>query len=370
MNAASTTLLACLLVWGCGSNRTPVATPAPSPTPAASVPSVPPPAPTLSATEPGSSVGSQPSVPPCTCTLAGLAVPARHAELRDEQGRVLAELSGAPVPMTVSGVPSSRTGMFEVKTGEGRGELAIAGRLAAPQLALFAASELPVVGSVVRLAPGARLELVSASSDQITAVRPRAGVFDQEFSVTARCDGYSLTRLAPTVFSPTHQGLRGYVLRAHELDLFAEPAALGPVLRLVRARGGEGVLFTSPESQGDWVRIQYFSEVLIDAWVRASDLERLPDGELVDQPEVRTITEREPARLVVKEHIKVVRFETPIPLRGSASESAAPIGLIEPYTELFVLDLVAGWASILPKSLSVLPPDGKSFWVRSREVGL
>ncbi len=272
--------------------------------------------------------------------------------------------------MTVSAFPASRTGTLQAKTGQGRGELSVVGRLSAEHLTLFAAAELSVVGQVVRLAPGAALQLTSASAERITATRRRSGVFDQEFTVTTNCDGVSLSKLPPTVFSPTHQGRRGYLLRARELELFAEPAAPNSVFRLERASTGVGVLFTSPESSGEWVRIQYFSDVLIDAWVRASDLERLPDGELVDQPEVRTITEREPARLVVKEHIKVVRFETPIPLRGTASETVTPIGIIEPYTELYVLDLVAGWASILPKSLAVIPPDGKSFWVRAREVGL
>lgn len=39
-------------------------------------------------------------------------------------------------------------------------------------------------------------------------------------------------------------------------------------------------------------------------------------------------------------------------------------------TELHLLDIVAGWANVLPKSLSVAPEGDNQFWVRASDVGL
>jgi hypothetical protein len=35
-----------------------------------------------------------------------------------------------------------------------------------------------------------------------------------------------------------------------------------------------------------------------------------------------------------------------------------------------VMDTVAGWAKVLPKSLHVLPAGEQSFWVKSADLGL
>jgi hypothetical protein len=35
-----------------------------------------------------------------------------------------------------------------------------------------------------------------------------------------------------------------------------------------------------------------------------------------------------------------------------------------------VLDTVAGWASVLPKALSVAPSGSNQFWVRGKDLGM
>jgi hypothetical protein len=54
----------------------------------------------------------------------------------------------------------------------------------------------------------------------------------------------------------------------------------------------------------------------------------------------------------------------------AARDAEAPIGLIEPDTDVYVMDTAAGWANVLPKSLHVLPAGNLSFWVKAAELGL
>ena len=58
-----------------------------------------------------------------------------------------------------------------------------------------------------------------------------------------------------------------------------------------------------------------------------------------------------------------------LPLRLSAKEADAAIGVIEPDTEVYVMDTVGSWAKVLPKSLHVLPIGEQSFWVKSADLG-
>jgi hypothetical protein len=67
---------------------------------------------------------------------------------------------------------------------------------------------------------------------------------------------------------------------------------------------------------------------------------------------------------------RVVRAVREVPFRARAVETEPPIGVIEPEAEAFVLDVVAGWVSVMPKALQVVPrPDGQ-FWVRAEELGM
>jgi hypothetical protein len=57
-------------------------------------------------------------------------------------------------------------------------------------------------------------------------------------------------------------------------------------------------------------------------------------------------------------------------VRGTAKDGAPIVGVIEPDAEAYVIDVMAGWVSVLPKALDVVPPDGGTFWVKKTELGL
>jgi len=42
--------------------------------------------------------------------------------------------------------------------------------------------------------------------------------------------------------------------------------------------------------------------------------------------------------------------------------------VVEADTEVYVMDTIAGWTKVLPKSLHVLPAGDLSFWVKSSDL--
>jgi hypothetical protein len=66
----------------------------------------------------------------------------------------------------------------------------------------------------------------------------------------------------------------------------------------------------------------------------------------------------------------VVKTTREIVLRADARDSARIIGRIETDTETYVLDVVVGWASVLPKSLHVMPVGEQQFWASAKELGI
>lgn len=99
-----------------------------------------------------------------------------------------------------------------------------------------------------------------------------------------------------------------------------------------------------------------------------SDVRLLPKGERVD--EYIPTAQPDSARLRVVESGRVVTVTERVQLRLRPSPDAPVVGDIEPATETLILDVAAGWASVLPKGLNVAPPADRQFWVEARKVGI
>ena len=65
-----------------------------------------------------------------------------------------------------------------------------------------------------------------------------------------------------------------------------------------------------------------------------------------------------------------VRASKDVTIRDSASTSGKAIGTIESGAEVYVLDIVAGWASVLPKALNVAPDGDGQFWAKASDLGV
>jgi hypothetical protein len=164
--------------------------------------------------------------------------------------------------------------------------------------------------------------------------------------------------------------VQGYVVRRSRLELLGDPRT--PEARLVTllpSPHAPPALFFGREQRGEWMRVEHRGDLIIDAWARAGDLEAISHAERVEAMPADTASHSS-ARLAVQGEPRVVRALREVPFRARPLESDAPLGVIEPEAEAFVLEVAAGWVSVMPKALQVVPrPDGQ-FWVRAEELGM
>jgi hypothetical protein len=302
-----------------------------------------------------------------TCVLRGVAEPRVNASIEDTQGRVIARFSGAPTALLASDFPSDARGRVRVETGTGAGGFRVRGLLAVADLPLYTTTNVPVVAGHVWIGARRAVTFVGSSPGRLRVEKRLLQPFAQTFAAWAPCNMLSLATSPPAGWSPDGDA-RGYVLKNAALELFDQPS--GTLLAtLTRARDLDSVLFFSTEKRGDFVNLSYHGEVLVEAWARARDLSALAPGETQDQLAPRAYT-KNPPRLAVQGEPRVVKPERAVPLRATAKEGDAAIGVVEPGAETYVLDVVAGWASVMPKAMNVVPGPDSQFWVKASDLGI
>lgn len=321
--------------------------------------------PAQTATLPRGSVGP-PSASP-TCTLRGIAEPRVNADIEDAQGHVVARFSGAPTPLVASDFPLDARGRVRIETGTGAGGFRIRGLLAVSDLPLFTASDVAVIADHVWLAPGRAVGFVTSAPGRLRVEKRLTQPLAQTFATWAQCSALALAAMPTPSWAPRGSARR-YVLKKGSLELFDRPDG-SSLLNITRAQDSEGVLFFSNEEKSDWLSLEYHGDVIIQAWARSKDVVALPSGEVSDQLGPRSSL-RSPARLAIQGEPRIVKPVRDAPLRASARESDAPIGVIEPGAETYVLDVVAGWASVMPKALNVVPAPDRQFWVKTSDLGI
>jgi hypothetical protein len=303
------------------------------------------------------------------CALSGAARLPINTAITDASGRTLARFSGSEVALSVIELTRATPVKALIETGTGRGSFRVRGFVDAATLPVFGVRDLAVVPGHVFLSARRRLTIVGAEPDRLKVERRLSPPFQQTLSTWAPCSALELSERAPTGHMPEGDA-RGYVLRRSSLELFdADAAARHPVTELHRAPESDGVLFFGRETRAGFVHIEHRGEIVIDAWARLTDLEALPRGEIMDQVAAASST-RTPPRLAVQGEPRTVRSVHSVPLRSAASATASVIGEIEPETDTYVLDVMAGWASVMPKSLTVVPAENAQFWVKASDLGI
>lgn len=321
--------------------------------------------PAQTATLPRGSVGP-PSASP-TCTLRGIAEPRVNADIEDGQGHVVARFSGAPTPLVASDFPLDARGRVRIETGTGAGGFRIRGLLAVNDLPLFTASEVPVIADHVWLAQGRAVAFLTSAPGRLRVEKRLAQPLAQTFTAWAPCSALALAALPTAGFTPSGSARR-YLLKKSSLELFDRPEG-SSLLSVTRAQDTEGVLFFSSDERADWLSVEYHGDVILQAWARSRELVPLPSAEANDQLSARSSL-RNPARLAIQGEPRIVKPVRDVPLRASSREADAPIGVIEPGAETYVLDVVAGWASVMPKALNVVPGPDRQFWVKTSDLGI
>ena len=65
---------------------------------------------------------------------------------------------------------------------------------------------------------------------------------------------------------------------------------------------------------------------------------------------------------------RVVKLTQDVKVLSAPKADAPVIGTAETETELYVVDVVAGFASVLPKSMELAPAGDTQFWVLASEL--
>ncbi|HEY2405323.1 MAG TPA: hypothetical protein VGI10_04945 [Polyangiaceae bacterium] len=302
------------------------------------------------------------------CQVHGTAQPAVNTVISDAQGRALARFSGGDTALQVSEFPRDPHGKARIETGTGTGSFRVRGFVDAGSLPLYTAASVPVSAGHVWIAPHRRVNLLNASGDKLRVEKKVTTPLQQTFTGSAPCGSFSLDPGTAAGFSPPGDA-RGYELKRDSLDLYDDAESGTLIATLVRSPATEAVLFFSTERKGAWVHIEYQGEVIVDAWAKAADLAMLPRGETIDQLAPSILQHTRP-QMAFQGQPQLVKTHKEVALRLAAKDGEPMIGVIEPDTETYVLDRVAGWANVMPKSLNVVPPTDGQFWVKSADLGL
>jgi hypothetical protein len=301
------------------------------------------------------------------CTLRGVSQLPTNTPIYASDGKAIARFSGSDSPLS-AGAPDAR-GWAVVETGTGSGSFRIKGQIEANKIPVFTAQSLPVVAGHVWIGAHRRVTLIGAAPGRLKVQKVLSFPLAQTVSAWGPCSAFSLTAGTPPGWSYAGDA-RGYILKQGTLDLFDNA---GPnnllVHTLFKAPEADGVLFYSTEQRGGWVHVEHQGEIMVNAWAKLPELKALPAGETMDQLAQPTTT-RNPARIAVQGEPRTVRTWREVPLRAAAKDNDAIIGVIETGTDTYVLDVMAGWASVMPKSLNVMPVENGGFWVKASDLGV
>jgi hypothetical protein len=315
---------------------------------------------------------AKPAEPVASCGQRGSVVFDKDTVLSDTGGRTVARFSGGESAVTLLAPPADGSDQALIETGTGHGSFRIRGLVKAGELRTFSNVSIPIVPSHVWLRPGVRVVAAGMSTGlsagKVKVEKQISSPFNQLFHALADCSALTFTPPpAPSLSVPGNA--RVFLMKVALLDLYEQPGPQGRIVFTVqRSALTDNVRFFSTEQRGGFVHVQYGGEVGIDAWAKASDLQALPRGETSDVPP-SSYTLSSPPQLQLEKAPRIVQTKREVPLRVAARDAEAPIGLIEPDTEVYVMDTVAGWANVLPKSLHVLPAGNLSFWVKAADLG-
>ncbi len=324
--------------------------------------------------QPGDIRAETPTVAPgsgagAACAFEGTATlpPDLFIEDLPARGKVIGRFTGGQTALRVSAFPPSGTlGRARIATGTGTGSFRLVGYAQADRIPLFTNQPLPIVPGHLWIGDRREVRAVGSQGDRLEVELRLTDPFRQNFRTTTSCAALSLASGTPAGWDVPGDA-RGYVVAADQMELYDQP---GPDRALVTVLSfANGTLLWSRESQDGFVHVEYHGGIVIDAWAKERHLRALPPGETRD---TATPPQRQPGtpQLRMDDIPREIVTRKEVALRSGAAESAPVIGAIEPNTRTYVLDVVAGWASVLPHSLHVAPPDQGQFWASATELGL
>lgn len=303
------------------------------------------------------------------CSVSGSAQPDLDLQLTDAEGRPIARFGGATIPLSIRQFPSDPEGKARVATiGDGR--LHLEAWVPIRSLRLVLKQDVPIIARHIKALKGTQIAFVGVTGNQIRIAVKTQPALSETFNVTVGCDALTLDALANGDHWSPPGHARGYLMKQPVLPLFDKSGPdAKPVTSIHLATEARGLLLYGDRREGDFIHVLYHHDVAIDGWISAKDLEILPRGEVVDQSLSRYVAAGE-KKLQMQAEGHLHRAPAELALYGRADPKIPPIGSVARDAELYVLDVVVGWASVLPKQLDVVPIGDRHFWVRASELGL
>jgi hypothetical protein len=299
------------------------------------------------------------------CTVRGKTIMRATTKLYPsaEGGVPFASFTGAEVSLAASDFPASGSGRARVVLGG----FGLEGYVALDALTPFTTRPLAAPDKSVLIAEQRDVRIVGASDGKLHVAKSVLFPMEQTFNAKAPCDALTFTQAPAPGWSPPGDA-RGYVAKG-PIEIFETPdGALATTLRPSSA--GSGILFFSTERRGPWVNVAFHGDVIVDAWAKVASLRALPPGETMDQLYPPSIRRGRPMVKLATDARVVTTKDARLTLKAEPKVTAPNIGQVEPGTEIYLIDTVAGWASVMPKSLAVAPEGEGQFWVHAGELGL
>jgi hypothetical protein len=209
-----------------------------------------------------------------------------------------------------------------------------------------------------------KVRLVSASGTSIGVEVAVPGTGGQTVRATVPCDALALHHGTPSAMEVPGNG-RGFLSKGASVELFEEPGQ-GSLFTL-KVMEGAAQLFWSTESRAGFVHVKTRGALTIDAWARATSLEPLKKGEMMDQF-IPPTTAINAVTLSLDKTPKVIQLTREVSLRAHRDDKEKTIGAVEAGTEVFVIDTILGWTNVLPKNLGLSPTDDGGFWLAPNDV--
>lgn len=111
---------------------------------------------------------AEPSVTAPSCAIKGTYPPSKNTKLFDAPsgGNVIATLTGAYIPMTLTEIPFDPSGRARLSTSAGSGAMRLEGYVAPADISLFTTRDISVYGGSVWIASAQKVKLVKASTSR------------------------------------------------------------------------------------------------------------------------------------------------------------------------------------------------------------
>jgi hypothetical protein len=278
-------------------------------------------------------------------------------------GTEIGHFTGTKTALALTSFPDAASGRSGIETVGFR----LKGFVRARDIPAYTARPVPVYSGHLSIGEGRKVVVIGSAPGRLHVEKVLTSPISGTFQGWAPCDAVSLSPKVPPGWTPPG-GARGYVVKRPKIDLFAETHG-DLVATLSRGADAAKVLFWGGEPTDGFVHVEYHGDLLIDAWARAQDLSALPPGETMDQL-APGAPQPGVARIQMQGRAKVVRAASAVLLHSAATDAAVVIGGIDAGVDVVVVDVVAGWASVLPVSLSIAPSGAAQFWVRARDLGI